>query len=347
MAAARRPTLNDLAEDLGLSANTVSRALTGKDGVSPRTRELVLRQAQLSGYTVATRTAPTTRTVALVVTSATNVFISELITAVESACRAAGYSMELHITEESTEQEEHVITAMLDSELAGAIVIPVQGGDDPWERVAARMPIVTVAREIPSLDCDFVGVDARGAMYAATRHVVSSGGKTLVLLDEDLDNSTIRARAQGFFDALADSPDADGRIVHIPTRRFESSTIPWQPEEARRRCLEIIDEGIDFDAILVADDYYALGVLSALKERGQHVPDDVLLMGYGNHPYSGYLTPALSTLGPPVDLIGEIAVSSLLQRITGDVGPRRHRLVKTELVIRESTVGDLGRTTRS
>lgn len=346
MATFRRPTLNDLAEDLGLSANTVSRALTGKDGVSQRTRELVLRQAQLSGYAASARPASTSRTIALVVTSATNVFISELITAIESACRAADYSMVLHITEESTEQEEHVVAAMIDADHAGAIVIPVQGGD-VWQRVATRMPIVAVAREIPGLDCDFVGVDARAAMYAATRHVTGSGGRKLILLDEDLDNATIDARAQGFLDAIADSPDSVGNVVLIPTRAFEASTIPWQPEEARRRCLEILDEGTAFDGILVADDYYALGVLSALKERGQRVPEDVLLMGYGNHPYSGYLTPSLSTLGLPVDLIGEIAVSTLLQRITGDIGPRRHRLVKTELIIRESTVGELRRTTRS
>lgn len=346
MSTTRRPTLNDLAESLGLSANTVSRALTGKDGVSPRTRDLVLREAQATGYTVAQRPAPATRTIALVVSSATNVFISELITAIESACRAADYSIVLHITEESTSQEEHVIAAMLDAGHAGAIVIPVQGAVDPWGALAALMPIVAVAREIPGLDCDFVGVDARSAMHAATRHVINSGGKTLLLLDEDLENSTIEARGHGFHEAIAESEGVVGRVFSIPTRRFESGTIPWQPEEAMRRCLELIDDGTEFDAILVADDYYALGVLSALKKRDRIVPDDTLLMGYGNHPYSGYLTPSLSTLATPTALIGEIAVSNLLQRMGGDIGPRRHRLVKSELIIRESTVNDTRRPPR-
>jgi LacI family transcriptional regulator len=334
----RRPTLNDLSESLGLSANTVSRALTGKDGVSQRTRELVLQEAQRIGYTASHRAAPASRDIALVVTSATNVFISQLITAIEAACRAADYSIVLHITEESAEQEEHIIKAMLASQHAGAIVIPVQADGDPWRRVAARMPIVSVAREIPGLDCDTVGVDARSAMYAATRHMLGAGARSVLMLEEDRENSTVAARLEGFEQAIAEEPDAVAHVARLPARHFESSLAPWQAEEAFRRFLEVLDEETDFDGVLVADDYYALGVMAALKERGLSVPDDVLLMGYGNHAYSGYTTPSLSTIGIPATLIGEIAVSLLIQRINGDVGPVRHRLVKTELVLRESTV---------
>jgi|GEM_PF-2434202 len=335
----RRPTLDDLASALGLSANTVSRALSGKDGVSRRTRELVTKEAVRIGY-VASPSAPSaSRTIALTVTSASNAFITDLIGSIEAACRTAGHPIVLRITEESRDQEASAIESMLSEGHAGAIVIPVQGDGDLWTPLRnSTMPIVALAREIPTVTSDFVGVDHHAAMYSATRHLLSSGARSVLLLDEDLETTTVAERRRGFEEAILDYPDARGEIVQVPARRFESSLEPWQPEEAHRRCLEVFDRGTDVDAIMLADDYYALGALRAAKERGISVPDDLLIMGYGDHAFSSYLTPALSSVDLSSRLVGEIAVSMLLQRIAGSDGPPVHRLVKPTLSIRESSV---------
>ena len=336
MSGGKRPTLNDLANALGLSANTVSRSLAQKDGVSPRTRELVLREAERMGYV---SPGPRTRTIALTVTSSTNVFITQLIPAVESALRSLGYTVVLRVTEESTEVEAGAISSMLRGEYAGAIVIPVQGVKSPWEGVSRLpFPVVAVSRDIPSIECDFVGVDARGGMYAATRHLLAGGSRCLLFFDEDLDISTVRARVGGFEDAVSSVSGAVGTVVWIPTRRFESRVLPWQPDEAYRSVLEVVDRGVPFDAMLFADDYYALGAMRALKENGLRVPHDVRIVGYGDHPYSQYLTPSLSTTVVPARVIAEAAVAMLMQRIAGDMSAPVCRLVPAELMVRESSV---------
>ena len=124
----------------------------------------------------------------------------------------------------------------------------------------------------------------------------------------------------------------------IPTRRFESRTSPWQLEEAYRAVSALVESGAAVDAMLFEDDYHSLGALRALAERGVRVPEDVMVIGYGDHPYAAYLQPSLTSVSVPFGLIAEAAVALLLRRIAGDRTPPVHRLLPAELIVRESTV---------
>lgn len=354
MASGRRTTLGDLAAGLGLSANTVSRALSGKDGVSDRTRALVLQEAHRTGYLATDDVARSpaevehgprskSRTIAVTIPSATHLFSSELIGAIEAGARSAGYSLDVFTTGESEEQEQQIARTIIDHDLAGAIVIPVKDGNQPWASVAVSgRSVVAASREVPGLECDFVTADNSAGAYAAVRHLLSQGCRRIVQFEEDLAISTINNRREGFARAMAEHPDAIAQTILVPTRRYETSEPRWRATEAHRTCLNFLERGEDFDAIVTGDDYFALGALTALRERGIAVPDRVRLVGYGDHPYSPWLDPALTSVRIPAQLIGELAVSLLLQRIAGDSGPGVRRLIKPELIIRRSSVPQTG-----
>src|SRR5690606_1276571 len=138
----------------------------------------------------------------------------------------------LWITEESAETEAEVLGAIAESDIAGAIVIPV-GRPDAWAG-PLPFPVVAVARELPDTESDYVAMDQHAAMYAATRHALAQGARSLYFFDELLDVSSNRVRVQAFEEAVATEPEAAGHVVRIPTRRFESRANPWQPEEALR-----------------------------------------------------------------------------------------------------------------
>ncbi|GMA94114.1 LacI family transcriptional regulator [Pseudolysinimonas kribbensis] len=247
--------------------------------------------------------------------------------------------MVLHITEESADVENAVIAGMLEAEPAGAIVIPVQGDASGWTDAGELpFPVVAVAREIPGRDGDFVAMDQHAAMYAATRHALAQGARSLYFFDEDIDTMTNRIRVESFESAVRAVPEASGHVVPMPTRRFENRTSPWQLEEAYRAVSALLESDAAPDAMLFEDDYHAVGALRALAERGVRVPDDVLVIGYSDHPYTAYLQPSLTTVDVPFDLIAEAAVSLLLRRIAGDRTPPLRRLIPGELVVRESSV---------
>jgi len=336
----KRANLNDLANSLGLSTNTVSRALAGKDGVAPHTRDRVLREADRIDYRTGSQWRRRhAKTIALTVTSSTNVFISQFIAATVSALRPVGYAVSIRITEESSILETRAIAEMASGDYAGALVIPVQGRGTPWADAGEfPFPIVAVAREIPDVEYDSVSLDQQATMYAATRHVLAQGARSLLLFDEDLDVSSNRSRVAGFKSAVETEEGTSGRVVLVPTRRFESSVRPWQPEEGYRSVYALLSQGLRPDAMLFEDDYYALGALRAIEDQGLRVPHDILLVGFGNHPYAPYMKPALTTVAAPGSLIAEAAVSMLLRRIAGDMSPPVRRLLDGELIVRESSV---------
>ncbi|TCM45965.1 LacI family DNA-binding transcriptional regulator [Kribbella sp. VKM Ac-2568] len=345
MGEARRPTLRDIADALGLSVNTVSRALGDKDSVSSRTRAAVQAEAARIGYVpnslARSLVLGSAMTLGLVITNPSNPFYAQLISSIELGVRGQGYSLLLLVTDESAENEQRATEALLRSAVDGAIVVPVQAEWDHWRRVRdSGIPLVFVNRDVPELDCDMVGVDNERGAYDATTHLIAGGARKLLVLEEDLPITTTADRVAGFRRAMNDaglSVSAD-TVRAVPTKRYDSLALPWQPEEAYRFAGELVTGGDHPDGIVTGNDYFALGLLRVLAEQGLEVPRDVAVTGYGDHPYAAYLQTPLTTVRLPAAEVGTTAVDLLLRRIRGESGARpRKTLIRPELVVRASS----------
>lgn len=344
MGETRRATLRDIAVTLELSVNTVSRALAGKDSVSERTRALVQAEAERVGYVpnslARSLVLGSAMTLGLVITNPSNPFYAKLISGIEQRCRANGYSLLLFVTDESVQTERRATEDLLRSAVDGALVVPVQGESAHWLRLrAAGIPLVFVNRDVPEVGCDFVGVDNAQGAYEATRHLAAGGARSVWVFEEDLPITTIAGRVDGFGRAmkeagLAAPPEA---VISVPTRRDHSAVLPWQPEEAYQIARELVRRPGRPDAVFAGNDYFALGLCRALAEEGLRVPEDMAVIGYGDHPYAGFLNPPLTTVRLPAYEIGTSAVDLLLRRMrAGDESPQK-LLVRPELVVRAST----------
>jgi len=344
--AARRATLKDIAATLGLSVNTVSRALAGKDAVSESTRALIQAEADRLGYVpnamARSLVVGSAMVLGLIITNPSNPLYATLISAIEQRGRAHGYSLVLLATEESLEVEERAVEELLRWGVDGAIAVPVQQGAEHWKRLkAAGMPLVLVNRDLADLDCDSVGVDYKIGAYRAASHLLNAGATTVHLLEEDLSISPVADRITGFRRAMSERGLREDTIVRVPTRRRRTSALPWQPDDAYHLAQSLIPELEPGAALMVGNDYFALGVYRALIEAGRSIPGQVAVMGYGDHPFSAYLHPALSSVRLPTAEIGATAVNLLLGRLRGEsstVGPQKIRL-EPALVIRASTGG--------
>ena len=340
----RRATLKDIAATVGLSVNTVSRALAGKDAVSEHTRALIQAEADRLGYVpnamARSLVVGSAMALGLVITNPSNPFYATLISAIEQRARQDGYSLVLMVSEENPENEQRAAKALQRWGVDGAIVVPVQHGVEHWRRVqAAGIPLVLVNRDLPELDCDFVGIDFADGAYQATGHLLDSGVKQVVLLEEDLSVSSVEARIAGFRCALQERGVAVPKVVRVPTRRRHSSALPWDPGDAYHLSQRLVRELVPGSSILVGSDYFALGVYRALLEAGRQIPSDVAVMGYGDHPFAAYLDPPLSSVRLPSAEVGTTAVNLLLGRLAGKrrgTGTKKVRLAPS-LMARAST----------
>ncbi|WP_199432724.1 LacI family DNA-binding transcriptional regulator [Qaidamihabitans albus] len=346
MVESRRVTLKDIARSLGVSVNTVSRALTGKDSVGEETRARIKAEADRLGYVpnsmARSLVLGSAMTLGLVITNPSNPFYAQLISTIEQRGRVHGYSLMLLVTEESPEGDQAAAETLLRWGVDGALVVPVQGDGEHWDRLnESGVPLVCLNRDFPALDLDFIGVDYEHGAYEAARHLIDGGARRLCLLEEDLPISPVADRTAGFRRALADSGIAPGAdpVLSVPTRRRESLALPWEPADAYRLAQEIVHGGDLPDAIMVGNDYFALGVYRALNEAGLRVPGDVLVGGFGDHPFAAYLNPPLTTVRLPAADIGTTAVDLLLRRVKGrdDQEPTEKRRLRSELVERASS----------
>jgi LacI family transcriptional regulator len=339
----RRQTQRDIAAALGLSVNTVSRALSGKDSVSEETRRLIRDEAERVGYVVNLRARSlvlgSAMTIGLMITNPSNPFYAQLISAIELRGRAAGYSLLLVVTEESEENESAALDALLRSGVDGAIVVPVQGSTNPWARAEqAGVPIVLINRDLPGVDWDFVGTDNRRGAYEATQRLIQSGVRNVVMLEEDLQITTITERIEGFSRAMKEAGLAVtwDSIVRIPTRRFDHVALPWHADEAYQVAKDMVTANARPDAFVVGNDYFALGLYRALAERQITIPTDVRIVGFGDYPFAGFLTPPLTTVRLPAAEVGTQAVHLLLERLRQIDRPTARMLVPPTLIIRSS-----------
>ncbi|GAA4600685.1 LacI family DNA-binding transcriptional regulator [Actinoallomurus liliacearum] len=349
MSPRRRTTLRDIATALDLSVNTVSRALADKDAVSVETRRRVKAEAERLGYVPNTMARSlvlqNAMTLGLVITNPSNPFYARLISAIEERGRTRGYSLMLMVTEDSIDNERRAAEELMRWGVDGVLAIPVQHGTEHWEGLRkSGIPLVLLNRHLPGLDVDLVGVDYYAGARAATEHVLSTGATELYLAEENLDISPVSERIRGFHDTLAahglSAPD--DAVVRVDSPGGGGVSVPFDPGPAYEIGAALARRAGPGAVVLAGNDYHALGLYRAFTEHGLRVGVDVGVVGHGDHPFSAYLDPPLTSVRLPAAEVGQAGVDRLLERVEtagqaegGEAAPA-HTLLPPELVVRAS-----------
>ncbi len=341
----RRRTLQDVADAVGLSVNTISRALNDMPGVSATTRARIKAEADRIGYVpnvhARSLVLGSRKTIGVIITDLANPFFNDLVNQVEEQAIGAGYTLLLLLSDEDPEREQLAIEAAMRSGVDGIIGVPVQGRSNPWQQVTrAGIPLVLVAREAAGLDVDFYSNDNEFGRRITTEAVIERGARDIVLMEEDLRISTVTHRLSGFRQALEKHGiDFDSSCVAlVPSRRTVRGASLWRGEDAYRVVSDLLDTGRRPDAFIVGNDYFALGLYTALRERGIRIPDDTLVVGWGDYPFARFLDPPLTTLRLPSMEVARRATTRLLSLLDGTATPGTvTELIQPELQLRAST----------
>jgi DNA-binding LacI/PurR family transcriptional regulator/signal transduction histidine kinase len=188
-------------------------------------------------------------------------------------------------------------------------------------------PMVSIAAELPGTTS--ILIDGEHALREGVRHFVADHGyRRIAFLGGPDGNLEARARLRTFGEVV----DAHG--VRPPDAWLAAGDFQYDSGvDAVRRLLD--EENADFEAIVVANDQMALGVIDALRARGKRVPRDVAVMGFDDIREAAYSAPPLTTVRQPLHGQGRLGVEVLLQRLRGDpVG--EIVTLPTELVLRRS-----------
>jgi LacI family transcriptional regulator len=331
--------LKDIAQDLGLSVVTISKALRNHPDIAEKTRKRVLRRVRELDYqpNLMARSLVTGRSylVGLVVPGLMHPFFAEIARSLSSSIGAHGYSLILSSSEENPEMEAremHQLTARrLD-----ALVIATSGTERAaFDRLESHgVPYVLIDREVPGLSANFVGVDDTAVGRLATEHLIATGRRRIAHI-RGRENSTGMRRLEGYRQALAEAGLAYSESLVVARSSVDIDSVRLGAEAMRL----LLQRKPRPDAVFAYNDPLAIGAIDAILEAGLRIPRDIAVIGCGNLHYNNSLRVPLSSVDQRSSMIGERTAKILLRSIEAKTRPRPVSVIlDPSLVIRESSL---------
>lgn len=328
----RRATIKEVAERAGVSRSTTSRALTGTGYVAEPVRLRVRKAAAELGYVVdATARSlkqQSSRVIGVLVSDLRNSFYADLAFGAGRRARDAGYTMMLIDDGGSGEDELDAANAFVAARVAGVIVTPVSAATSSFF-TRQRIPMVEVDRQFAENEVDAVVIDNRGAARTTTEHLLALSHRRIALFIDETDWTTGRDRHRGYADALA----AAG-IDHDETLVVSAG---WDVDAARDAAKQLLASDDRPTAVFAANNLLAEGIWRAAADLGLAIPDDLSLVSFDDAPWMSMVTPGVTAITQDAVLLGETAVSTLLDRISAPGSAPRRVVLPANITRRAST----------
>jgi len=330
-------TLADVAKKAGVSKSTASRALSGRGSVAKATREKVSAAADELGF-VASSAAESlatgrSRNIAVVTPFINRWFYGEVIDGVESALIGAGYDLTLYRLTDDLEQRKALFDYFLVRKGVDAVIaLTLFISDDEVQRLRKLgKPIVGIGGRIPNVPTFSIN-DVETSKRAA-EHLITLGHTRLMHIGGDqekqLDFEVHSNRLAGFREALA----AAG--LSQPNDFLGDDFNMAGGYRSAMKALS--DPATRPTGIAAASDEIAFGVITAARELGLRVPEDVSVIGIDGHPLGE--TFGLTTMNQHPATQGTMAVSQALAQLGGawDERDDAHLELQVDLKVRTST----------
>lgn len=304
--------IDDVAKLADVSIATVSRALTGKDHVSPKTKARVLEAAKQLGY-VASSSAYTmatgrTRNIGVVLPYIDRWYFSAMLESIDSTLAANGYDLTLYNLSGGPSHRDRIFSDFLLRKRVDAVLtVAVALSEAELESLSrVKKPILIVGGIIPGTRS--LTIDDCGAANLATNHLISLGHTKIANItgipasDREFGQPNVRHR--GYLDALA--------AAGIEAKAHWQAEADYTLEGAYHATKQILGSPLGAPtAIFCNSDEMGFGALMAAKDLGLRVPDDVSVMGFDNHDNSEFF--GLTTVDQNTREQGKHAANILLE----------------------------------
>lgn len=340
----KETTLKQIAETLGISITTVSKALKDYPDVSAKTKNKVLELAQSLQYTpnsfaVNLRTKES-RTIGLIIPEVVHHFFSNVINGIIAEAEKNGYLVIILQSNESIELERKQVGLLLNKRVDGIIMsLSNESNDDKHikEIIKREIPFVMFDKISKLINCSKVIINDQKAAFQAVEHLIHKGCKKIAHIRGPVNPQNAIDRFLGYKKALEEyNIPYDSKLV------YTCKNVTF--DEGKDFASKIMNEHPDVDGIFVITDLVAVGVLAYFNEHNIKVPNQIKVIGFSNWFMSQVITPKLSTVDQPSYEMGVASFHLLLEEMNHkkeflDCTPKTIEL-DTSIIERESTLNE-------
>ncbi|EPT0359709.1 LacI family DNA-binding transcriptional regulator [Enterobacter cloacae subsp. dissolvens] len=299
-------TLYDVALLAGVSYQTVSRVINDAEHVSARTREKV-QQAMAELHYVPNRGAQQlagkrTRTLGLITTDLALHAPSQIVSAVKSRAVEKGASVLISMVEHP-QQCQSALQELLAQRVEALLVnVPLDDPDAEQLKVLASPVPVLFLDVSSSAAVNSLVFNAEQGARLGVEHVLSLGHQRIALLSGPESSVSARARLAGWKATLAQAGLEAAAVAYGD----------WSAASGYEKGHALLSAAALPDAILVANDQMALGVMRACAEKGVAIPGQIAIVGFDDTADSAWFSPPLTTVRQAFREAGEQSVEWLL-----------------------------------
>ncbi|SMO62070.1 LacI family DNA-binding transcriptional regulator [Fodinibius sediminis] len=331
-------TLKHIAEELGVSAMTVSRALNDRPNVDEKTKEKVIETAKRMGYTpnqvAKSLVSNKTHTIGVVIPEITHAFFPEVVRGIEEVTNDSDYQIFLTNANEQFSREKKAVRALQAQRVDGILISSSQTVDDfsfYKEIINSGTRVVFFDRCIENMGVSCVSVNDRVSSTEITEHLITEHKfKKIAYISGPQDVSVGHDRYMGFVDAMEKHT--------LPLKEKWIVRGGFQEEAGYDAMQELLALPVEErpEAVVTVNDPSAIGAIQAISEKGLSIPEDIAIVGFTDDIRAELLKVPLTTVRQPAYEVGRLAALKLIQTIENKDEPEEILEVQTELKIRSS-----------
>lgn len=332
----KRVSISDIAKEIGVSASTVSRALSDHPSISSKIKEQVKSVAERLNYvpnSVAVNLkSGRKRSIGVIVPGISRNFFALAIEGIEDYAQAKGYDVIICQSKDLVSREASLVNSLKGR--VDGIIASLALEDKPHDHFNSLqqigIPLVLFDRTDKTIKASNVMIDDYLGAKNAVEHLWERGCRKIFHLAGPQNVSIWRNRHEGYLAALQKHGviPGEGWIHEAPTTREEGACFAEK----------IVQEGDLPDAIFFSGDFSALGALLVFKRHKLRIPEEIAIVGFANEPFCEITTPTLSSVEQFSYRQGQIACKMLFERLDGELPVST--IIEPELIIRESSSGN-------
>ena len=333
--AKHRTSLKDLAQELGVSIATVSRALHSSPEIGlemqKRVKELAKRLNYRPNPFAQSLRKEAPKVIGVVVPNLVTHYYAAVLDGIEDEARRAGYSVISANTHEDFKDEQQAIDNFISLHVVGIIACLAQSTTDYTHFETLNdmgIPLVFFGRTCMTDRFSSVTANGDEAAQQATQHLIDTGSRRIAFIGGPNHLDMVRRRKHGYLEALRES--------RIPIERELVVCDSIDYDVALQNTIKLLQRPDRPDAIIAFNDILLFAAFNAIKQQHLRIPEDVALIGFTDDVHAQYTTPRLSAIEDQSFKIGQVACQLMLKNISGDTRVRKE-IVPQKLVIRDTS----------
>jgi len=335
MIRAKHTTIKDVAEQAGVSIQTVSRVINNRPDVSAETRQRIQEIIDQIGFQPFANArglaSKRTHTLGLVTADFSDFWFSQVVTGAEKEAHERSFYFMLGSASSTPEDEPKFIRLLTQRHVEGVLFIHASFADESEHLNRLKesgIPVVTVGHYLPESGLAMIDVDNVGGGRKATEYLLGLGHTRIAMLTGPSGWKSARNRTEGYQQALqAAGAPANLNLITEGT---------WLHKSGYLGMKSLLEKRMPFTAVFAHNDRIARGAISALHEARLRVPEDISIIGYDDIPEAEFSDPPLTTIRQPMEEIGRAATRLLIQMIDDREAAPKQVLFDTELIVRSS-----------